>query len=164
MIEARDRCVHVSSWHCDHPLSPTKPSLQRLSLSHSIEDAPFQRSGCSLMPILEANGNEPDEKGQPLISPHLILYIPFKIVQANTTLTERLGLAEGHAGDGRNHDTKNCQGLFKGELGRVSNVVFEVGPPWGGDARARSPGEYFPTAQLEVVVSGLGQNANHTSG
>ena len=145
-LRIRDRCVHVSSWHCDHPLSPTKPSLQRLSLSQPIEDAQFQCSGFSLMPISEANGNEPDEKGHPLISPQLILYIPFKIVQANTTLAERLGFAEGHAGDGRNHDTNNCQGLFKGQLGRVCNVVFDVGPPWGGDARARSSGENFPTA------------------
>lgn len=71
---------------------------------------------------------------------NLIPYILLEIflaryVQANTTLAERLGFdLVGCAGHGRNHYIGDCQAFFKGELGRVRDVM-SVEPVLVGDAR-----------------------------
>ena len=82
------------------------------------------------------------------VSPHFFPYILFKIllardVQADTALTERLGFnLVGRAWNGGNYDIGDCQAIFKGELGRVCDVM-SVEPVSSGGTRAGSFGVFL---------------------
>ena len=88
------------------------------------------------------------QRERPRCFAHLIPYVLFEIlfacdVQANAALTKRFGLdLVCRTWDGGNHDIGDRQAVFKGELGRVCDVV-SVEPVSNGCTRARSFGVFL---------------------